>query len=141
MAGDAGDQQQLRRRGSAVYWWDGGSLFRVAKWPVAARRIASRLVARTDGTIVSTVLIPDGVAALVDRGARSPQVIVAQGQTAQVQALPAAGGQALVREIGGTWPLLTVSGTDYSHPTAAADPVLEWRSSDGGKTFELAGPR
>jgi len=125
--------------GGRLYWWSGGSLFRVVKWPVAATKISSRRVAATDGTIVDVVNIRDGVAAVVERGTKPPQVIVAHGFAGTVSTLPAGGSQAVVRRISVSGSSLLVTGTDYSHPTAAPDPGLEWHSDDSGKTWALAG--
>jgi PQQ-like domain len=123
-------------RGSLLFWWSGGSLFRVQAWPAAAH-ISSRPVAHTQGTIVSAMNVPGGVVALVDRQEKAPQVIISRGATSVVT-LPAAGPAVNVQGIRGSWPLLLVDGTDYAHPAAGPDPKVEWRSTDGGANWSLA---
>ena len=104
-----------------------------------ARKLTSRLVAKTQGTIVSAVNVPDGVVALVDRHEKAPQVIVSRGDRDSVVTLPAAGAAVNVRTLRAAWPTLTVTGTDYAKPSAGPDPAVEWRSTDGGETWKLAG--
>ncbi len=121
-------------RGRLLFWWSGGSLFRVKAWPAAASRLSSRPVAQTQGTILSAVNVPGGVVALVDRHEKAPQVIVSRGATTVVT-LPSAGAAVNVQSIRASWPVLTVDGTDYAHPAAGPDPKVEWRSTDGGATW------
>ena len=123
-------------QGSSLYWWKKGSLFRVDTWPPRAGSTGSRRVARVDdGTIVSVANVPGGVAALVDRRTRPPQVILARGAEADVVTLPDAGDAALARSISARGSALVVRGKDFSSPSAAPDETVEWRSGDGGRTW------
>ena len=126
-------------RGASFYWWRDGSLLRVTPWPPSLRqRLASRQVASVPGgTIIDVANVPGGVAALVDRGAKPPQVILAQGSEQTVVTLPDAGDGAIPRSISVEGSTLVVAGKDLSSPAAAPDPEIEWRSRDGGRTWAV----
>ena len=124
-------------RGSALYWWDAGTLQRVVNWPAGAA-LRSQVVAHPDGSIVSAAAIPGGVAALVDRGSKPPQVIVARGASTQTVTLPDAGSAVVARSLTAAWPVLTVNGRSYAAPSTAPDPRVQWRSTNGGKTWRMS---
>jgi hypothetical protein len=123
-------------RGSSLYWWDAGTLQRVVNWPAGAA-LRSRVVAHPDGTIVSAASGAGGVAALVDRGAKPPQVIVSHGSAAQTVTLPDAGPGVVARTLSAAGPALTVRGRSYAAPSTAPDPLVQWRSTNGGASWRL----
>ncbi len=122
-------------RGSRLYWWTAAALYELA-WPPKPHP-ASRRIATTDGQIVSAVDVPGGIAALVDRREQPPQVIVSRGGAASTVTLPDAGDTVVPRTLTAAWPDLTVTGTDYTHPSAAPDPTVTWQSRDGGVTWTV----
>lgn len=124
-------------RGSSLYWWQAAALYRVTTWPPRAGTLRSRRIETANGTIVDAANVPAGIAALVDRRRKPPQVILAAGLAATTVTLPDGGDDVIPSTIAAAWPALVVRGTDYSHPTAAPDPSVTWRSSDGGKTWTL----
>jgi hypothetical protein len=124
--------ENFEGRGSALYWWTGGSIFLAA--PGLAR---STRVTTVDGEIVSAVDVGGGIAALVDRRSKAPQVILANGGAARTVTLPPGPAGAVVRSIAVTGSTLVATGRDYSFPGLGPDPVLTWRSSDGGQTWTL----
>jgi PQQ-like domain len=119
-------------RGPLLYWWKGGSLFLLRGKATTSQRVAS-----ADGTIVSAANTAGGVAALVDRPGRPPQVIVAAGAQARVVTLPAGSPADVVRSISTTGSTVVVRGDDDSSPGAGPDPTVEWRSRDGGATWTI----
>ena len=66
--------QSYTASGGAVYWWTDNGLFLAAPNLRSSTRIAL-----TDDTIVSGTPVAGGMAALVDRRDKAPQVILAQG--------------------------------------------------------------
>ncbi len=125
-------------RGSSLYWWDAGTLDRVVNWPSAGATLRSQVVAHPDGSIVSAAVVPGGVAALVDRGAKPAQVIVGRGAAVQTVTLPDAGAAVVARSLTAAWPTLIVRGHSYASPSSAPDPKVEWRSTNGGKTWRIS---
>jgi PQQ-like domain len=120
--------------GSNFYWWGNGTLNQVAEWPPRAG-IRSRTIASTTGAIVDDALLPDGLVALVDRRSAPPQVIITRSGKTHTVTLPSAGTATTVRTIAAAWPVLTVAGRSYASPAAGPDPVVTWRSTDGGATW------
>ncbi len=124
--------ESFEGRGPLLYWWAGGSLY------LAGHDLASSTrVATADGEIVSVVNVAGGVAALVDRRAKAPEVILAQGNQARIVALPAGPAAGVVRSIAAAGSTVVVTGRDYSSPDAGPDPTLTWRSHDDGETWTL----
>lgn len=115
-------------RGDLLYWWQGGALFRYAAG--GSRRIAS-----ADGTIVAAANVGGGIDALVDRGSKAPQVLLARGDGATAVTLPDPGDGVVVRSIAADGQSVVVRGRDVSAPAAGPDPAVEWRSADGGQTW------
>jgi outer membrane protein assembly factor BamB len=122
--------ESFEGRGSQLYWWEGGSLFLYAK-PRSAR------ISAADGTIADAANLGNGLAALVDRRGKAPQVIVASGPNAQVETLPAGPAGAVVRSIAAAGRTIVVTGRDDSAPGAGRDPTVTWRSTDGGGTWTV----
>jgi hypothetical protein len=121
--------QSYAASGSAVYWWTDDTLFLAAPNLRSSTRIA-----RTDDTIVSGTPVAGGIAALVDRREKAPQVILAQGATTRVVTLPAGPANTVARTIRGAGANLAVRGTSVAASTADTVPV-EWASKDGGQTW------
>jgi outer membrane protein assembly factor BamB len=114
---------------TAVYWWTDNGLYRAAP----GFRRSTRL-AHTDDTIVSGALVQGGMAALVDRPGRSPQVILARSSSTQLITLPPGPANSVVRTISMSGANLVVRGTYV--PMSAADPLrIDWSSKDGGETW------
>ena len=121
--------QSYTASGGAVYWWTGDALFLAAPNLRSSSRIAL-----TDDTIVSGTPVAGGMAALVDRREKAPQVILAQGTSTRVVTLPAGPQNTVVRTIRGAGGDLVVRGT--SVPASNADQArVEWTSKDGGQTW------
>ena len=121
--------QSYTASGAAVYWWTDNALFLAAPNLRSSTRIAL-----TDGTIVAGTPVAGGMAALVDRRDKAPQVIVAQGTSTRPVTLPAGPQNAVVRTIRGAGGDLVVRGT--SVPASSADQArVEWTSKDGGQTW------
>jgi hypothetical protein len=119
-------------RGSSLYWWAGGTLSLAGPPFTSSRRLVT-----ADGEIVDAATVPGGVAALVDRRSKAPQVILAQGAAAQIVTLPPGPSAGVVRSIDAAGATVVVTGRDYSSPGDGADPPLVWRSRDGGETWTL----
>jgi hypothetical protein len=132
---------QFQGRGRYLYWWSGGTLYRVTPWPArAGRPLRSRRVARfAGGTIAAAANVPGGVAVLVSNrvgGAGwddSPRVAVVRNGRMRTLRLPAAPGTPLARSISASWPRIVVTGASY--PSGAR---VVWRSSDGGSRWTYA---
>ena len=121
--------QSYTASGGAVYWWTDNTLFLAAPNLRSSTRIA-----QTEDTIVSGTPVAGGMAALVDRREKAPQVILAQGASTRLLTLPTGPPNTVVRTIRGTRGDLVVGGT--SVPTPTADPArVEWTSTDGGQTW------
>jgi hypothetical protein len=118
--------------GGSVYWWTGNALFLAAPNLRSSTRIAL-----TDDTIVSGTSVAGGMAALVDRRDKAPQVILVQGEDMRLVTLPAGPPSVVVRTIQPSGSGLVVRGTYV--PASAGDPVrVDWSSKDGGRTWTLA---
>jgi hypothetical protein len=124
--------ERFAGRGSSVYWWTDTGLFQAA----AGLRSSTRL-ATTEGRIVSGTLVDGGIAALVDRYGRPPQVIVATGSAPHVVTLPMGPATSVVRSIRLVGSQLVVRGT-YLPGDASAAATVDWSSPDGGMTWMLA---
>ena len=122
--------------GGNFYWWQGGTLHQVDSWP-PKQQIASHQLASSTGTIVDDALLPGGIAALVDRRAAAPQVILSRAGKTRTVTLPPAGAAATVRTITAAWPALTVTGRSYASPGNGPDPAVTWHTADGGTTWHL----
>lgn len=122
--------------GASLFWWNENGLFKVDRWPPAAA-LRSHRVATLAGSIVDDARVPGGIAALVDRRTAAPQVVVVRSGNAKSVTLPAAGATAVPRSISASWPNITVTGHSYGSPDADPDPVVTWRSHDGGATWSL----
>ncbi|HZR91760.1 MAG TPA: hypothetical protein VFA44_05050 [Gaiellaceae bacterium] len=133
----AGIGEQFAGRGSSLYWWSGGSLYRAALPPARTAAPPQRVAAVEDGTIVDAAPVPGGAVALADRRAKPPQVVLVRGSQATVVTLPDAGDGAVPRSLTVSWPSILVRGRDFSSPGPSPDPVVEWRSGDGGLTWSL----
>jgi hypothetical protein len=132
-AGIGGDFQG---NGRNLYWWTDSALFRAA-WPPGAGAIKSARVAAFDGSIADATNISGGVAALVDRHADPPQVILATSSGVTTVTLPPAGGNVTPRSIATVGSTLVVRGIDSSNPGASPDPTLQWKSTDMGRTWTV----
>jgi PQQ-like domain len=119
---------------NGLYWWNGNGVFEVDHWPPSAA-LRSHRVATLGGSIVDDARIPGGIAALIDRRTQAPQVVVVRSGQAKTVTLPAGGASAVPRSISVAWPTITVTGHSYASPAAGADPVVTWRSHDGGATW------
>ena len=112
---------QFQGRGPYLYWWAGGTLYRVTPWPGRAGvPLRSRRVARfAGGTIVAAANIPGGVAALVSNRVggsgwdNAPRVAVVRNGRVRTIRLPSLPGTPLAQAISASWPRITVSGTTY----------------------------
>ena len=122
-------------RGSRLYWWQSGSLYAVDDWPPEGS-FSSHKIASAAGTIVDAAVLPDGLAALVDRRTLAPQVVITRSGTTQTVTLPAVAA-ATVRSISAQWPALTVTGHSYASPQAGPDPTVTWHTRDGGATWTV----
>jgi hypothetical protein len=122
--------------GRNLYWWSDTALFRVQNWPPVGA-IRSTRVASTSGTVIDAANIPGGVAALVDRHASAPQVILAATAGTTTVTLPAAGGNVTPRSITASGSRLVVKATDTTNPTTSPNPTVKWTSTDGGKTWAI----
>jgi outer membrane protein assembly factor BamB len=121
--------QSYTASGTAVYWWTDNALFLAAPNLRSSQRIAL-----TGDTIVSGTPVAGGMAALVDRRERAPQVILAQGTSTRVVTLPAGPQNAVVRSIRGAGGDLVVRGTSVA-ASGADQARVEWASKDGGQTW------
>jgi hypothetical protein len=122
-------------RGRFLYWWREEELHRVFDWPAATSPLRSRVVASVDGSIVDAASTPEGVAALVDRRGRVPQVAIARGDEVTVSTLPDAGRETVARSVDVSWPTIVVRGIDTSDVERSPFAPAEWRSRDGGATW------
>jgi outer membrane protein assembly factor BamB len=122
--------ESFQGRGPRLYWWEEGSLFVYA-------RAGSQRIAVADGTIVAAANLGNGVAALVDRRGKAPQVVVASGSDAQVETLPAGPAGAVPRAIAAAGATIVVTGRDDASPGQARDPTVTWRSANGGDTWTV----
>ncbi len=118
-------------RGSSIYWWTDTSLFLTGPGFRGSARVAT-----TDGTIVSAQVVPGGVAALVDRRDKAPQVILAQGATARVVTLPPGPATTVVRSITSDGSALVIRAS-YASMEAPGQLPIDWRSQDEGQTWTL----
>jgi hypothetical protein len=119
-------------KGPSVYWWTDTALFQAAPGLRSSTRVAT-----TDGRIVSAALLGGGLAALVDRYGKPPQVIVAAGSSPHVVTLPMGPATSVVRSIRVVGSQLVVRGT-YLSTDGSAAATVDWSSHDGGMTWILA---
>jgi photosystem II stability/assembly factor-like uncharacterized protein len=122
--------------GGNFYWWQGGTLHQVDNWP-PKQQINSHQLASSTGTIVDDAVLPGGIAALVDRRAAAPQVILTRAGKTRTVTLPPAGAATTVRTITAAWPSLTVTGRSYASPGSGPDPTVTWHTADGGATWRV----
>ncbi len=127
--------------GGRVYFWERGSLRRLAPLPV--RSTGGRLGARTvasvaDGTIVSAIPFQGGVAALVSNrvdGAgwdNTPRVIIVQGAGHKTVTLPRRMGDPLVQTIKASGKRLVVTAVDF---VLQPSRTITWISTNGGSSW------
>jgi hypothetical protein len=126
---------QFQGRGTLLYWWQGSQLYRAPWPPVGGSPGASKRIASVDGTIAAAANVPGGLVALVDRGAKTPEVVVARGDEADTVPLADPDDGVVVRSVSANGRNVVVRGRDFSLPSTDPDPTVEWRSSDGGRTW------